>query len=317
MASKGLLRRISLSDSLTSRPLAVVVDALMRIDRFFDVLKTPSGVLSVIFVVVMTVNVYLYLAHYRSKTPTPLSTEQTVVSVLLFSDTFDRDADTFEPPWDLARRAATDRLTTDPTVVRKGTHSAKFQVHDSDGLAGTTDSRALLENQGRFCEGADRYLGWSWYLPANFPASMPSGSWITIGQIGHGPPGDYSPLHFSYAGSSINLINHQHGQWRTVGSIPTQRGQWQDVVAHVKFSKSTSIGFVELWLNGQPVTLSSGSTRQYMNTINQNNASGCGNWMLTLWRNKGYWEWLTLYYDEAKVGTSYAAVARSRIKRPK
>jgi hypothetical protein len=32
--------------------------------------------------------------------------------------------------------------------------------------------------------------------------------------------------------------------------------------------------------------------------------------MPTLYRSKGYWEWLTLYYDEAKVGTtSYAAVA--------
>jgi hypothetical protein len=287
----------------------------MRIDRFFDVLKTPIGVLSVIFVVVMTVNVFLYLAHDRSKTPPRLSTapstERTVVDVLLFSDTFDRDADTFKPPWDLARRAATDRLTTDSTVVRKGTHSAKFQVHDSDDPAGTTEPRAQLELQGRFCEGDDRYLGWSWYLPSNFPASMPSGSWITIGQIGSGPPGDYAPLHFSYAGSSINLINHLNGQWRTVGSFPTQRGQWQDVVAHVKFSESTSIGFVELWVNGKPVTLSSGSTRQYMNTINQKNASGCGNWMLTLLRNKGYWEWLTLYYDEAKVGTSYVTVAPS------
>ena len=31
--------------------------------------------------------------------------------------------------------------------------------------------------------------------------------------------------------------------------------------------------------------------------------------MPTLNRSKGYWECLTLYYDEAKVGTSYAAVA--------
>ncbi len=91
--------------------------------------------------------------------------------------------------------------------------------------------------------------------------------------------------------------------------LPTQRGQWQDVVAHVKFSKSSSVGFVELWVNGQPVTLSNGSTRQYMNTINQD-ASGCGGWLPTLYDgSKGYWGWLTLYYDEAKVGTSYAAVA--------
>jgi hypothetical protein len=307
MASKGLLRS-SLSDSLTSQPIAVVVVVLMRIDRLFDILSTPIAVLSMIFVVVV-VNVFLYFGYYPSKTPTPMPTER-IFGVVLFSDTFDRDDDTFVPPWDLTRRVATDRLTTDSTMVRKGSHSAKFHVHDSDALAGTiTAPRAQLEYQDKFCEGFDRYLGWSWYLPSNFPASIPSGSWISIGQIGFGPPWDIPPLHFSYTGSSINLVHHQNGQYNTVASIPTQRGQWQDVVAHVRFSKSTSVGFVELWVNGQPVTMSNGSRRQYMNTINQTNASGCGGWKPTLSRSKGYWEWLTLYYDEAKVGTSYAAAA--------
>ena len=241
-------------------------------------------------------------------TPAPTPSPPTTGEVL-FSDSFDRDDDTFVPPWDVAQRAATDRLTTDSTVVRKGTHSAKFRVHDSDALAGTTNPRAQLGDLDKFCEGDDLYLGWSWYLPSNFPESMPSGSWINIGQIGFGAPWGYPPLHFEARGSSIALVNYnQNGGWRDVASFPTQRGHWQDVVAHVKFSKSTSVGFVELWVNGQPVRMSNGSTKQYMNTINQN-ASGCGGWLPTLYRSKGYWEWLTLYYDEAKVGTSYAAVA--------
>jgi hypothetical protein len=280
----------------------------MRIDRFFDILNKPIAALSMIFVVV-TVSVLLYFGYYQSKTPTPLPTELTDVGVVLFSDTFDRDADTFVPPWDLTRRAATDRLTTDSTVVRKGTHSAKFRVHDSDALAGTnTAPQAQLEYHNKFCVGDERYLGWSWYLPSNFPANMPSGSWINLGQIGYGAPWGDPPLHFSYKGSSIDLLNSQNGQLRTVASIPTQRGQWQDVVAHVKFSKYTSVGFVELWVNGHPVRMSNGSTKQYMNTLNQK-ALGCGGWQPTLYRSKGYWEWITLYYDEAKVGTSYAAVA--------
>jgi Polysaccharide lyase len=158
------------------------------------------------------------------------------------------------------------------------------------------------------CEGDDRYLGWSWYLPSNFPTSMPSGSWINIGQIGFGAPWGYPPLHFSYRGFSIALVNYQNDPARIVASIPTQRGRWQDVVAHVKFSKNPSVGFVELWVNGQPVRMSNGSTRQYMNTINLN-ALGCGGWLPTLYRGAGYWQWLTLYYDEVKVGTSYTAVA--------
>lgn len=282
----------------------------MRMDRLFDILNTPIAVLGISFVVVV-VTVFLYLDEVTvtsEGTPAPTPAPGGVV---LFSDTFDRDDDTFVPPWDLARGAGTDRLTTDSTVVRKGTHSAKFRtLHDSDANAGTTDPWAQLQYKNMFCERDDRYLGWSWYLPADFPATIPSGSWIELGRIGTGAPWGYPPLHFAYRGSSIALVNKSNnGGWRHVASIPTQRGQWQDVVAHVKFSKSSSVGFVELWVNGQPVTLSNGSTRQYMNTIDQD-ASGCGGWLPTLYDgSKGYWGWLTLYYDEAKVGTSYAAVA--------
>jgi hypothetical protein len=274
----------------------------------FEILNTPIAVIGISFVVVV-VTVFLYLDKVTVTSESAPAPTPARGGVVLFSDTFDRDADTFVPPWDLARRAATDRLTTDSTVVRKGTHSAKFRVHDSDALAGTISPRAQLDYQDAFCEGDDRYLGWSWYLPADFPATIPSGSWIDIGQIGYGPPWGDPPLHFAYYGSSIALVNNsKNGEWRDAAYIPTQQGQWQDVVAHVKFSKSTSVGFVELWVNGQPVRMSNGSTRQYMNTINQN-ASGCGGWLPTLHRSKGYWEWLTLYYDEAKVGTTYAYVA--------
>lgn len=49
-----------------------------------------------------------------------------------FSDGFDRDADTFVPPWDVINEANSDSITTNATQVRKGTHSAKFTVEDSD-----------------------------------------------------------------------------------------------------------------------------------------------------------------------------------------
>jgi hypothetical protein len=50
---------------LTSQPLAVVVAALMRMDRFFDIINTPIAVLDVLFVVV-AVNLFLYFGYYYS-----------------------------------------------------------------------------------------------------------------------------------------------------------------------------------------------------------------------------------------------------------
>src|SRR5215210_7852810 len=43
---------------------------------------------------------------------------------LAFSDTFDRKADNFIPPWSTLVRAAPVRITTSSTHARKGTHSA-------------------------------------------------------------------------------------------------------------------------------------------------------------------------------------------------
>ena len=40
---------------------------------------------------------------------------------------------------------------------------------------------------------------------------------------------------------------HQVTPWK--GSL--RRGQWQDIRLHVKWSGSDSVGFVELWINGQ------------------------------------------------------------------
>src|SRR5215208_1699664 len=55
---------------------------------------------------------------------------------LAFSDTFDRKADNFIPPWSRLVRAAPDRITTSSTHIRKGTHSAMLTVLDSDNPNG-------------------------------------------------------------------------------------------------------------------------------------------------------------------------------------
>ena len=220
---------------------------------------------------------------------------------VILSDTFDRETDEFEPPWSEVDRAAPDRLTTDSAVKRKGTHSAKFTVRDSD-LLGYSSPRAQLNWLEKFCEGDKRYIGWSTMLP--------SGAWINIMQVGFGPPWGYPPLIFSYYGSKISVRNDSGGDGhRTqVASFTPTRGAWQDVVMRVKFSKSSSIGYVEMWVNGKQLSMANGQTRQYMNTLRPD-ATGCGSLMPTFYRSEGSWEWLTLYHDEVKVGNTYADVA--------
>jgi hypothetical protein len=83
---EGELSLYRVLGSLTSQPLAVVVAALMRTDRFFDIINTPIAALSVLFVVV-AVNVFLYFGYYSAKTPTPLPTERSVPSATTLEST--------------------------------------------------------------------------------------------------------------------------------------------------------------------------------------------------------------------------------------
>jgi hypothetical protein len=88
-----------------------------------------------------------------------------------------------------------------------------------------------------------------------------------------------------------------------------QRSQWYDLTFHIKFSRNPSVGYVEFFRNGRPVSLA-GQTRFYTNTLPRTNAPYCGNLQLPNYYRYGQAgsAGQTIYYDEVKVGTSYAAV---------
>lgn len=228
-----------------------------------------------------------------------------------FGDGFDREADEFSPPWDDVNRAHAGRLTTVSTVARKGTHSAKFAVHD-DGVAPLTytkNPRAQLNKNGIFCNGDDRYVGFSVYFPDDFPTlpSSPEWGWLIVNSFGFAPP--YGNV------KSAGVLTVQPGdklrmQYRgsPIWSTAMERGRWIDFVVHINFSTDPSVGHMEIWKDGAKQTFLDGTQTKYYQTFDPN-ATACGNLQPTNYRKKGMFEWATLYQDEIKVGTSYDAVA--------
>ena len=103
-------------------------------------------------------------------------------------DDFDRDDDTFVPPWQWVNRCSTDRLTTTTSVVRHSTHAAKFTVHDDDvsPCTPTDNPRAQLDGDRVFSEGIERYIGWSTHFPGDFPY-IPGTGWFASMSL-FGPP---------------------------------------------------------------------------------------------------------------------------------
>jgi hypothetical protein len=231
---------------------------------------------------------------------------------LLFYDGFEREADDFRPPWGWVGLAQADRLTTSTTVARKGTHSAEFTVNDDDvyPLTPTGNPRAQLNSGRIFCEGDERWIGSSVYLPPDFP-NLTDGGWLIVGSYGFAPPyegGAPGSLVVRAPYDELMLTRDESYNRDEIWRTPLRKGKWMDFVFHVKFSRDPNVGFVELWVNGHRQTFSNGRDRLYYATLKKD-STGCGELILTSYRNKGMFEWATLYQDEAKVGTSYQAVA--------
>lgn len=239
-----------------------------------------------------------------SAPPPPPSPPPPPPSSLYFFDDFERDADTMQPPWGGGTcYGPKGGVTTDPTMHRKGSYAGKFEVYDGDCTSYPT--RALVRWNQHFCEGDDRYIGYSMYVPSNLPA--PSPGWMNLGQFGYGPPWGYPPLHFNNDDNGFRMsVYNQYNTRLTY--VPFSRDAWTDIVLHERFSKNPSIGFVEIWVNGVPLTMANGSTRYYTNTL-RDDATGCGSLDIQQYRKAGMWPSpLTVWFDEVKVGASYADV---------
>lgn len=231
---------------------------------------------------------------------------------LVFSDTFDRKADNFIPPWSSLARAAPDRITTSSTHTRKGTHSAKLTVLDSDNPNGW-GTRADLTAEDMFCEGDDYYVGYSLLLPSNFLGQLSSRGWLMVAEDGYT---GYSMPPFAYyfiggpSGGKFELHARPNGHitGNPILSVDPTYGKWMDVVTLYKFSADSSVGFIEVWINGEQQTFTTGQERYRQNTL-EPGAPACGKLLHNSFRDTGMADSVTIYQDEIKVGNTYSAVA--------
>lgn len=181
-----------------------------------------------------------------------------------------------------------------------GSYAAKFAISDSNVNGQGHPSAELISY--KMYPGADFYLGYSVYLPSNFPQHIcwdnmgkwVNSCWMQLMEIYGAPYGGPSPINLAVLGANGSGHANQFlfqapyhaitstnsgAVWRspTFSTAPTG---WQAFVWHVHLSTCGGTtpctggqlpGFVELWYNGVQQHFADGSTHISYATLDRTN----------------------------------------------
>ena len=213
----------------------------------------------------------------------------------------------FEPgdlsQWDTKQRVADDRIRVVGSPTRQGNSAGRFEVREGDnvGDGAPRSELALLSRRDVCCrEGDERWYRWQTMFAQDFP-SHPD-RFIDFMQFKKDGEGS-GPVTFMVWGEQMELrANGTH--W----AAPLRRGQWEDFVFHVKWSPDPSVGFIELWHNGQRAL-----PRKFMLTLDRDqNGNAIPAYLKQgLYRSDDFTETGILYHDGMVAGTTARSVGAS------
>lgn len=211
----------------------------------------------------------------------------------------------------------------DPTAPdpRRGHYAAAFHVLNSD-IAPCTPTQSpraqAYTSESLFRPGDEVWEAWSVFIPADFPlVQCPVGGCTEADGSKHGPwfilQQDYGPPYHSVAPTEFKIaaydgVNHfeLNGLIGLQWHAPVPVGRWNDFLVHKRFATDAT-GWIEVWFNGQPIVFQNGSTRLTGIATMLSGATGAA-FKLAQYRQYGMFDQATIYFDEARVGTTRSAV---------
>jgi hypothetical protein len=183
----------------------------------------------------------------------------------------------------------------------QGSQAARFEVQSGDVEPETGSQRSEVSGP-TFDEGQDLYIRDAIRLPSSNAYSAP---WMIIQQLHEedwgGSPGMAVMLD-SDRSLSLGAGDSSNTFWE---SAPLAADRWYDLIYRVNLSQDSSIGFVEVWLDGAQQNLENGQKRLYGQTIQAAETYIKAG----IYRSKSSSGTSVVEHDAILVGTSYAAVA--------
>ncbi|MFN8163981.1 MAG: heparin lyase I family protein [Solirubrobacterales bacterium] len=212
------------------------------------------------------------------------------------------------------RQAAPGALSEVPDPAGSGETVFKLTVGDSDMLNITPNPRAEMLSPSTIKAGDELWWSAKFFLPADFPASVPG--WLNLLQGPYGSPFAGSPpWHVEVNGDHIQWARNSTYRWDVPWQMPLVRNSWVSVMVHERFA---SDGFVEMWVNGQPITFFGSGTYNpnhvaptqhlAMATMDSSNNGATNSIYLQSYRKAGMFPSLTVYQGPLAIGTTRASV---------
>lgn len=291
------------------------------------------GILVILFVLIIVAR---FLLIMKAKIPQPPSTD----SPLLFHDDFNDDAlangwsgfqiatpKNFKP--DACPAYKTDdfhkyilcsgsiALVADP--ARANNQVLKITVHPGDAAASGDavkgKDRVELIRKGFGTEGAaesELWYRWSFLIPKDYQFNPTTDDLQIIGQlhlvgdevlappvsINYGIKNNQSGIYVSYGLKDINKSK--------VAESFITLGKWVDVALHIKWSAGND-GFIEVYKNGQPISIFNGADYKVYGP-NLPDKNSVAFFKLGLYRGHNIKTTNSIYFDEVKIGASQEAV---------
>jgi hypothetical protein len=148
--------------------------------------------------------------------------------------------------WSRLQMVSADRIQLVSSPVRQGSYAVKVTVRQGDDPIDSSGNRNEMVRMTNEPEGSEYYYRWSTMFAPDFPAPA---NWQLFTQWHHSGSSGSPPVEFAVNNNNIILYCSKTEVWRT----PLVRGAWQNFVFRVKWSPNSSVGFLELYLNGNLV----------------------------------------------------------------
>jgi len=178
----------------------------------------------------------------------------------------------------------------------------------------TENPRAQALSPDMINPSKEFWLKTSFLLPNDFPAEVPG--WLSLISV-YGPPFNGSgPWSVGLEGDQMNWRRNDTYDWDVPWSSSYPRNQWVTVLLHQKFDSN---GYVEMWIDGQPIIFFAGAETSnpndisptahlVMQTMDSSNNGGNNHAKIMQYRQAGMFDSATVFFKPLLIGSTRASV---------